>query len=62
MVYVEMGKNKILGTGKKKILEVVLDLLDNNKKLIEMKKIRVPIKHKASESIVLILKNRGLSS
>ncbi len=57
MVYVEMGKNLLLGRGYEKIIDVVNDLLDNEERLAKIKQIKVPVKQGASEFIVSILKN-----
>ena len=57
MVYVEMGKNMLLGTNQEKIIKVVMDLLDNDQKLVEMIEIPSNIRYDASEYIVSILKN-----
>jgi UDP-N-acetylglucosamine 2-epimerase (non-hydrolysing) len=61
MIYVESGKNLLLGTNKQKIIDIVFDLLDNEKKLLDMKQIQVPVKRNVSKSIVSILKNLNLS-
>ena len=60
MVYVEKGKNLILGTQYKKIIHVVNGLLDNEEKLDKIRQIKVPINQGASESIVSILKKSEL--
>ncbi|WP_048191097.1 non-hydrolyzing UDP-N-acetylglucosamine 2-epimerase [Methanobacterium sp. SMA-27] len=57
MVYVEMGKNLLLGTNQEKIVEGVMDLLDNDQKLVEMIEIPSNIMGNASEYIVSIIKN-----
>jgi UDP-N-acetylglucosamine 2-epimerase (non-hydrolysing) len=56
MQYVELGKNMIVGTHCKKIIEVVNDLLQNEDKLERIRHIKVPVKQGASKSIVSILK------
>jgi UDP-N-acetylglucosamine 2-epimerase len=60
MVYVEKGKNLIVGTRYKKIIRVVNDLLDNEEKLEKIRQIKVPITLGASESILSILKKVNL--
>ena len=56
MSYVEAGKNVLIGTEQKRIVSSVVDLLDNESKLNEMKRIKVHIKKGASENIISILK------
>jgi UDP-N-acetylglucosamine 2-epimerase (non-hydrolysing) len=56
MVYIEMGKNLLLGTQYQKIIDIVEDLLYNEGKVEKIKEIVVPVKLGASESIVSILK------
>lgn len=57
MSYVEKGKNLIVGTNYKKIVDVVYDLLNNEDKIEKIKRIKVPINSGASESIISILKS-----
>ncbi|MCE7697950.1 MAG: UDP-N-acetylglucosamine 2-epimerase (non-hydrolyzing) [Methanobacterium paludis] len=57
MSYVELGKNMLLGTDQRKIAEYVVDLVDNEQKLDDMKKVDAHIKKGAPESIVSSLKN-----
>jgi len=61
MAYIELGKNLLLGTCPQKIIDTVFDLLENEQKLVRIKKIKVPIKQGASESIVSIL-NENLNN
>ena len=56
MSYVELGKNMLLGTDQRKIADSVVDLLDNERKLDDMKRIESYIKEGASENIISILK------
>ncbi len=56
MSYVETGKNMLIGTDQRKIADSVVDLLDNERKLDDMKQVDAHIKGGASESIVLSLK------
>lgn len=56
MVYVDAGKNKLLGTSYKKIIDGVNELLNDEQKLIQMKQIKVPINSGASKAIVSIIK------
>jgi UDP-N-acetylglucosamine 2-epimerase len=58
MYYVEMGKNLLIGTHFDKIVEIVNDLLNNNDKISEIKKIKIPINQGATESIISILKKQ----
>jgi len=56
MIYVESGKNRIIGTDPEKIIEEVTDLLENNQKIDEMKQIKIQFNSNASGRIVSILK------
>jgi UDP-N-acetylglucosamine 2-epimerase (non-hydrolysing) len=56
MVYVDMGKNMLLGVDPNKIVKIVMKLLDNDQKLVEMSQIPVKIKKDTSESIIAVLK------
>ena len=56
MSYVELGKNILLGTDQRKIADSIVDLLDNERKLDDMKQIDAHIKGGTSENIVSILK------
>ena len=58
MYYVEMGKNLLVGTHCDEIVEVVKNLLENDDKVSEIEKIKIPINQGATESIVAILKNK----
>lgn len=58
-VYVDAGKNKLLGTSYQKILDGVNELLQDENKLMKMKQAKVPINHGASKAIVSILKTNS---
>jgi UDP-N-acetylglucosamine 2-epimerase (non-hydrolysing) len=60
MYYVEMGKNLLLGTQCDKIVEVVNNLLENDDKVSEIEKIKIPINQGATESIISILKKHEI--
>lgn len=55
-VYVDAGKNILLGTSFQKIVDGVSELLKNEYKLMEMKQINVPIQKGASKVIVSLIK------
>ncbi|MBZ2166170.1 non-hydrolyzing UDP-N-acetylglucosamine 2-epimerase [Methanobacterium spitsbergense] len=57
MIYVEIGKNLLLGTNHQKIVDIVNKLLDNPEIIEKMKLIEAQLNQGASESIVSILKN-----
>jgi UDP-N-acetylglucosamine 2-epimerase (non-hydrolysing) len=57
MVYVEIGKNMLLGVDQNKIVKIVMELLDNDQKLVEMSQIPININRDASKAIISILKN-----
>ena len=61
MFYVEMGKNLLLGTRCDKIVEVANNLIEDDDKLQEIEKIKIPINQGATEAIVAILKNKKLN-
>ncbi len=56
---VDIGKNMLIGTKHKNIIDVVHDLLDNERKLDKMRKIKTPIRKGASEAIVSILRSKS---
>ncbi len=56
MYYVEMGKNLLVGTHFDKIVKIVNNLLENDDKVEEIVRIKIPIKQGATESIFDILK------
>ncbi len=58
MIYVELGKNLLLGTRGQKIIDVVTDLLKDEQKLEFMKQVEVPIKRNVSKLIINILNNK----
>lgn len=60
MYYVEMGKNLLLGTQYDKIVEVVNNLLENDDKVKEIEKIKIPINQGTTEAIVAILKKQEI--
>jgi len=62
MYYVEMGKNLLLGTQCDKIVEIVDDLLENEDKVSEIEKIKIPINQGATESVVAILKKHKINT
>jgi UDP-N-acetylglucosamine 2-epimerase (non-hydrolysing) len=57
MSYVELGKNMILGTDQRKIIDSVVNLLDDERKLGDMKRIESYVNEGASENIISILKS-----
>ncbi len=61
MIYVEKGKNIIVGTQYQKIIDIVTDLLDNKTKIDKMKQIKFPINEGASQTIVSILKKEFIN-
>lgn len=56
MIYVEMGKNLLLGTQHQNIVDTVNDLLDNPDKIEKIKQIELKLNQGATESIVSVLK------
>lgn len=55
MVYVDAGKNKLIGTSYQEITDNVFDLLDDEAKLLDMKQIQIEIMNGASDKIVSIM-------
>lgn len=57
MIYVDAGKNKLIGTNPQNIVDSVNDLLLNANTIEEMKKIKIQINENSSDKIVSILEN-----
>lgn len=55
---VNVGKNVLLGTDEENIIDFVYNILDDEIKLENMRKVNYPIKKGASDAIVSILKNK----
>jgi len=58
MVYVEAGKNMIIGTDSEKIIDSVNDLVNNPEKIEDMKNIKIQIEGNPSKKIVSTLKKK----
>jgi UDP-N-acetylglucosamine 2-epimerase (non-hydrolysing) len=58
MIYVDAGKNKLIGTNPQNIVDSVNDLFRNPNKIEEMKKIKIQINENTTDTIVSILENK----
>lgn len=58
MIYVDAGKNKLIGTNPQNIVDSVNDLLLNPNTIEEMKKIKIQVNKNSSDKIVSILESK----